>query len=92
MLSASHQRRVLFGRARGNKSDDRRAEHVRAFPGAPLPDPTMIADQFTWFDAQLAKASSSGKKVWLLMHAPPGAVEGTSAQPSMTMGKSRQQR
>ena len=45
-------------------------------PGAPLPDPTMIADQFTWFDAQLAKASSSGKKVWLLMHAPPGAVGG----------------
>ncbi len=51
-------------------------------PGAPLPDPTMIADQFTWFDAQLAKASSSGKKVWLLMHAPPGAVEGTSATAS----------
>ncbi len=51
-------------------------------PGAPLPDPTLIADQFTWFDAQLAKASSSGKKVWLLMHAPPGAVEGTTAAAS----------
>ena len=48
-------------------------------PGVPLPEPTMIADQFTWFDAQLAKASASGKKVWLLMHAPPGAVEGTTA-------------
>ena len=42
----------------------------------------MIADQFTWFDAQLAKASSSGKKVWLLMHAPPGAAEGTTAAAS----------
>ena len=51
-------------------------------PGVPLPNPTMIADQFTWFDAQLAKASSSGKKVWLLMHAPPGAVEGTTAAAS----------
>ena len=51
-------------------------------PGAPLPNPTMIADQFTWFDAQLAKANSSGKKVWLLMHAPPGAVEGTTAAAS----------
>jgi sphingomyelin phosphodiesterase acid-like 3 len=44
-------------------------------------DPTMIADQFLWFDAQLAKASLAGKKVWLLMHAPPGAVESTTAQP-----------
>ena len=51
-------------------------------PGAPLPNPNMIADQFTWFDAQLAKASSSGKKVWLLLHAPPGAVEGTTAAAS----------
>ena len=38
-------------------------------------DASMIGDQFTWFDHQLAKASSAGKKVWLLMHAPPGAVE-----------------
>ena len=42
----------------------------------------MIADQFTWFDAQLAKANSAGKKVWLLMHAPPGAEEGTTAAAS----------
>jgi sphingomyelin phosphodiesterase acid-like 3 len=41
-------------------------------------DLTMIADQFTWFDAQLAKASSARKRVWLLMHAPPGAVESTT--------------
>jgi 3',5'-cyclic AMP phosphodiesterase CpdA len=39
---------------------------------------TMIPDQFAWFDAQLAEASFAGKKVWLLMHAPPGAVESTT--------------
>jgi len=38
----------------------------------------MIPDQFAWFDAKLAEASSAGKKVWLLMHAPPGAVESTT--------------
>src|ERR1035438_7278117 len=41
-------------------------------------DPTMITHQFAWFDAKLAKAKAAGKKVWLLMHAPPGAVEGTT--------------
>jgi len=41
-------------------------------------DPNMIAGQFAWFDAQLSQASSVGKKVWLLMHAPPGAVESTT--------------
>jgi hypothetical protein len=42
----------------------------------------MIADQFLWFDAHLAQASLAGKKVWLLMHAPPGVVESTTGQPS----------
>jgi hypothetical protein len=51
-------------------------------PNLPAPDPTMIADQFTWFGAQLAKASAAGLKVWLLMHAPPGAIEGETAQSS----------
>jgi sphingomyelin phosphodiesterase acid-like 3 len=55
-------------------------------PGV-TPDPTMIADQFTWFDAQLAKASQVGKKVWLLMHAPPGADEGTTGQPANDNGQ-----
>ena len=41
-------------------------------------DPTMIAAQFPWFDAKLAEASTTGKKVWLLMHAPPGADEATT--------------
>ncbi len=48
-------------------------------PGVPVIT-NMINDQFAWFDTQLAKASTAGKKVWLLMHAPPGAVEGTTAQ------------
>ena len=42
----------------------------------------MIQEQFAWFDAQLSQASSAGKKVWLLMHAPPGAVESTTGSTS----------
>jgi hypothetical protein len=41
---------------------------------------TMIPDQFAWFDAKLAEAKAAGKKVWLLMHAPPGAVESTTGE------------
>ncbi len=29
--------------------------------------------QLDWFDAKLAEARAAGKKVWLLMHVPPGA-------------------
>lgn len=36
--------------------------------------------ELAWFDAQLASAKTAGKKVWLLMHAPPGADEGTTAK------------
>jgi sphingomyelin phosphodiesterase acid-like 3 len=36
--------------------------------------------QLAWFDAKLAAAKAAGKKVWLLMHAPPGADEGTTAK------------
>jgi 3',5'-cyclic AMP phosphodiesterase CpdA len=43
---------------------------------------TMIANQFAWFETKLAEASNAGKKVWLLMHAPPGAVEDTTAESS----------
>lgn len=50
-------------------------------------DPVLIADQFSWFDAQLAEASAAGKKVWLLMHAPPGADEGTTGQPTNDNGQ-----
>jgi sphingomyelin phosphodiesterase acid-like 3 len=55
-------------------------------PGV-TPDPTMLATQFSWFDAQLAKAQKAGKKVWLLMHAPPGADEGTTGQPANDNGQ-----
>jgi hypothetical protein len=43
-------------------------------------NPTMIAAQFAWLDAKLAEAGATGKKVWMLMHAPPGADEGTTGQ------------
>jgi hypothetical protein len=39
-------------------------------------DPTetsTINAELAWFDSTLAKASAAGKKVWLLMHEPPGA-------------------
>jgi sphingomyelin phosphodiesterase acid-like 3 len=50
-------------------------------------NPTVIADQFKWFDAQLAQASAAGKKVWLLMHAPPGADEGTTGEAANDNGQ-----
>jgi hypothetical protein len=39
-----------------------------------------VDKQLAWFDAQLAAAQSTGKKVWLLMHVPPGADQGTTAK------------
>jgi hypothetical protein len=36
--------------------------------------------ELSWFDSKLASAKAAGKKVWLLMHAPPGADEGTTAK------------
>jgi hypothetical protein len=50
-------------------------------------DPAMIAAQFAWFDTQLSQARSAGKKVWLLMHAPPGAVEGATGEPANDNGQ-----
>jgi sphingomyelin phosphodiesterase acid-like 3 len=34
---------------------------------------SAAAAQLAWFDAKLAQARAAGKKVWLLMHVPPGA-------------------
>jgi hypothetical protein len=42
--------------------------------------------ELAWFDSQLAAAKAAGKKVWLLMHAPPGADEGTTAKAVATNG------
>jgi hypothetical protein len=42
--------------------------------------------ELAWFDSRLADAMAAGKKVWLLMHAPPGADEGTTAKDVATNG------
>jgi hypothetical protein len=39
----------------------------------------MVADELGWLDLKLQAAKAKGKKVWLLMHAPPGADIGTTA-------------
>ena len=36
--------------------------------------------ELAWFDAQLAQANAAGKKVWLLMHIPPGADKSETAK------------
>ena len=44
------------------------------FPPPPGSDTaSAVADQLAWFDSTLASAQARGKKVWLLMHIPPGA-------------------
>lgn len=39
----------------------------------------IVADELSWLDLKLKSAKDKGKKVWLLMHAPPGADIGTTA-------------
>lgn len=34
---------------------------------------SAVDDELAWLDSKLAAAKASGKKVWLLMHVPPGA-------------------
>jgi sphingomyelin phosphodiesterase acid-like 3 len=38
-----------------------------------------VGPELDWLDKSLASAQAQGKKVWLLMHIPPGAVLGTTA-------------
>ncbi|MBU5635300.1 metallophosphoesterase [Geomonas sp. Red69] len=52
---------------------------VAPVPGA---NDAAVAAQLDWLDSRLAAATVAGKKVWLLMHAPPGADLGTTAQPA----------
>lgn len=52
---------------------------VAPTPGA---NDDAVAEQLDWLDSRLAAATVAGKKVWLLMHAPPGADLGTTAQPA----------
>ena len=48
-------------------------------PALPADNNATVATQLKWFDARLAAANAAGKKVWLLMHVPPGADVGTTA-------------
>jgi len=40
---------------------------------------SAVDAELAWLDAQLASAKAAGKKVWLLMHIPPGADINTTA-------------
>ena len=43
-------------------------------PSYPVGDTSnAVAAELAWFDSQLAQAKAAGKKVWLLIHIPPGA-------------------
>ena len=41
---------------------------------------SAVDAELDWFDSQLAQAQAAGKKVWLLMHIPPGADKYSTAQ------------
>jgi hypothetical protein len=47
---------------------------------------SIVAAELDWLDSRLAAAAVKGKKVWLLMHAPPGADIATNAKPANVDG------
>jgi len=47
---------------------------------------SAVSTQLDWLDSRLAWAEVHGKKVWLLMHAPPGADLATTAASSNVSG------
>jgi hypothetical protein len=50
-------------------------------PSYPVGDTSSaVAAELDWFDSTLAQAKAAGKKVWLLMHIPPGADIYSTAQ------------
>jgi hypothetical protein len=50
-------------------------------PSYPVGDTSnAVAAELAWFDSQLAQAKAAGKKVWLLIHIPPGADIYSTAQ------------
>ena len=48
-------------------------------PQVPINNESAVAAELAWLDTTLSIAQASGKKVWLLMHIPPGADTVTSA-------------
>jgi sphingomyelin phosphodiesterase acid-like 3 len=46
-----------------------------------------VDTELAWLDVKLASARSAGKKVWLLMHAPPGEDEGSTASTIQSNGQ-----
>jgi sphingomyelin phosphodiesterase acid-like 3 len=52
------------------------------FSSGPDANDSIVAAQLDWLDSRLAAAAVKGKKVWLLMHAPPGADMATTAKPA----------
>jgi hypothetical protein len=49
------------------------------FSSSATANDSMVADELGWLELRLQSAKAKGKKVWLLMHAPPGADIATTA-------------
>jgi hypothetical protein len=49
-------------------------------------DEAAVDAELAWFDSKLAAAQAAGQYVWLLMHAPPGADEATTANSITSSG------
>lgn len=47
---------------------------------------SAVAAELAWFDTTLASAQGRGKRVWLLMHVPPGADKYSTAQSADSNG------
>ena len=52
------------------------------FSSSQTANDSIVAAELDWLDSRLAAAAVKGKKVWLLMHAPPGADIATTAKPA----------
>ncbi len=51
----------------------------QGFSAGPNANDGIVAAELDWLDSKLAAATVKGKKVWLLMHAPPGGVPSATA-------------
>ena len=59
---------------------------VQANGDASESDEAAVDAELAWFDSKLAAAQAASQNVWLLMHAPPGADEGTTASDITSTG------